>query len=179
METYRLRIFYNKTGPAIFISSRNLLKIIERTLRRIDIPMKFTEGFNPHPKISLGHSLPLNIAGENESFDVFLYKKIDPVEILEKSKNILPEGIIFHSARWLDKNTPSVNSQETFAKYTFEKEEGVNIEPLLKNYGKILSSDEKRTSLLIKINNFSHKKLTGLLLNGSVKSIKRELLQEN
>jgi radical SAM-linked protein len=176
MGTYRLRVFYEKKGCAVFISSRNLLKIIERILRRIDAPLKFTEGFSPHPKISFGHSLPLNISGLNESFDVSLCEKIAPETIVKKTEKILPEGIIFRSAQWIDKSTPSINSRETFAKYTLEVEKEINIEQLLKKVGKILKNNKDKVSLLIKINNFSHKELTGLLLDGTVKSIVREIL---
>lgn len=176
METYRLRIFYEKKGAAVFISGRNLLKIIERTFRRIDAPLKFTEGFSPHPKISFGHPLPVNVSGVNESFDVFLCEKPGPAEIIEKTRDVLPEGIVFHSARWMDKNAPSINGSETFAKYTLETEKEIDTGQLEKN-GKVLETGKNRVELLIKINNFSHKGLTGMLLDGTVKSISREIYQ--
>jgi len=177
METYRLRIFYEKTGTAVFISSRNLLKIMERTLRRIGAPLRLTEGFSPHPKISFGHSLPLNISGVNESFDIFLYEKPDPAVLLKKTEGILPEGIVFHSAQWIDKGAPSINSQATFARYTVETEQKTD-SGRLEKFGKIVGTDKNRVSILIKINNFSHRELTELLLSGSVKNISREILED-
>lgn len=177
METYRLRIFYEKTGPAVFISGRNLLKIIERTFRRIDAPLKFTEGFNPHPRISFGHPLPLNVSGMNESFDVFFRERPDAAGIIEKTRDVLPEGIVFRSAILTDRNEPSINGRETFAKYTLETEKEIDRAELEKN-GKILSTGKNSAELLIKINNFSHKNLTALLLDGTVGSISRHIQKD-
>lgn len=174
-EIYRLRVFYEKAGPAVFISSKNLLKIIERTFRRIDAPLKFTEGFSPHPKISFGHPLPLNVSGTNESFDIFLCEKTEPGEVIEKTKGILPEGIVFHSAHFIDRSEPSINSSETFAKYILKIEKEIDMERLQKE-GEILNAGKNRVELLIRINNFSHKNLLGLLLEGTVKSISRHIL---
>ncbi len=178
METYRLRVFYEKSGAAVFISGRNMLKIIERTFRRTGAPLKFTEGFSPHPKISFGHPLPLNVSGSNESFDVFLCEKIDPAEVIGKTPDVLPEGIVFRKARWMDRSAPSINGSETFAKYTVETEGTIDTETLEK-YGRILSTEKNRIEILIKINNFSHKGLTEMLLGGAVKKISREILNED
>jgi len=176
-ETYRLRIFYEKSGAALFISGRNLLKIIERTFRRLDVPLKFTEGFSPHPKISFGHPLPLNISGTNESFDVFLREKPAQEEIIRRTRNILPEGIIFRSARLADMNETSITGSETFAEYILETEKEMDPHTLEK-IGKIIRAGKSGIFMLIKINNFSHKDLTGLLLDGTVKSISRHILDD-
>lgn len=174
-ETYRLRIFYEKTGPAVFISGRNLLKIMERTFRRIEAPLKFTEGFSPHPRISFGHPLPLNVSGTNESFDVFLCKKTEPDEIIRKTREILPEGILFRFAHLVEMSEPSIGGRETFAEYVFETAGKIDRDALGKA-GKILEDDNDRIRVLIKINNFSHKNLAGLLLDGTVKSISRKIM---
>ena len=92
---YRLRVFYRKENVARFISEKNFQRMIERTLRRMDVPMKFTEGFNPHPKMSFGPPLPVGIAGLNERFDVFLIKKIDINSFFCLISDILPEGLVF------------------------------------------------------------------------------------
>jgi radical SAM-linked protein len=177
METHRLRIYFGKTGIAIFISGKNLQKIIERTLRRADAPLKYTEGFSPHPKISYGHPLPVGVSGENESFDVYLTEKIETRGFIDKSRELLPEGISFNSAEWISNEEPSINSMETYARYTLETNKELQEENLQK-FGRTLETGKSRAVLLIKINNFSHKGLTELLIDGTLGSIGRKILRE-
>ena len=177
METYRLRIYYAKTGIAIFISGKNLQKIFERTLRRADAPLKYTEGFSPHPKISYGHPLPVGVSGESECFDVYLTGKPDIPGFIDKSREFLPEGVSFNSAEWISNGEPSINSRETYAGYTLETDKELPAETLQK-FGRILETGKERAVLLIKINNFSHKGLTELLIDGTLSSIGRNILRE-
>ncbi|MBN1445302.1 MAG: DUF2344 domain-containing protein [Candidatus Omnitrophica bacterium] len=177
METYRLRIYYSKTGIARFISEKNLQKIIERTLRRADVPLKYTEGFSPHPKISFGHPLPVGVSGESECFDVYLAGKFDIPGFMDKSGEFLPEGVSFTYAERISKDAPSINSMETYARYTLEANKELHPETL-QEFGRILNIDKNRAVLLIKINNFSHKGLTGLLIDGTISSIRRNISRE-
>ncbi len=172
---YRLRIFYKKERMARFISEKNFQKSIERILRRMELPLKFTEGFSPHPKISFGHPLPVGIAGLNECFDVFLIEEIDILSFLNRSNGFLPEGITFFSARWIDIATPSITSSETFARYIIEMSGDIDT-GLFRKMGKILEFTGKKLILLVKINRFSHKELMGLLLERKIESITREIL---
>ena len=77
MDAYRLRVIYEKMGISKFISGKNLVRHIERCLRRTNFSLKYTEGFNPHPKLSFGPALPVNIEGENEILDIYFVEKID------------------------------------------------------------------------------------------------------
>ncbi|MCM8820665.1 MAG: TIGR03936 family radical SAM-associated protein [Candidatus Omnitrophica bacterium] len=159
---------------ARFISERNFHRVIERALRRMELPLKFTEGFSPHPKISFGYPLPVGITGINERFDVFLVKEIDILSFLNRSKEFLPEGIIFFSARWIDLAVPSITSSETFARYIIEISGDIDISNFQK-MGRI-SFTGKKLMLLAKIKSFSHKEMIGLLLERKIESITREIL---
>ncbi|MDD3726290.1 MAG: TIGR03936 family radical SAM-associated protein [Candidatus Ratteibacteria bacterium] len=172
---YRLRVFYRKQGMARFISEKNFHRVVERVLRRMELPLKFTEGFSPHPRISFGYPLPIGIAGTNEVFDILLIKKIDITSFLERSKNLLPEGIDFISGRWIDIKAPSIGSIETFARYIIEVSEDIDVE-YLKEMGRIIEYIDRKITMQIRINNFSHKELIKLLLEGKIKSITREIL---
>lgn len=172
-----MRIYYGKTGIARFISEKNLQKILERTLRRAEAPLRYTEGFSPHPKISYGHPLPVGVSGENERFDAYLAGKIEIPEFIEKNGAFLPEGVSFDSAEWINNDEPSINGTETYARYTLETAKELPEETLQK-FGRILETGKDRAVLLIKINNFSHKSLTELLINGTIGSIRRNILRE-
>ena len=71
-EQIRYRFVYRKTGKARFLSHRELTNIIVRALRRSCLPLRFSEGFHPHVKMSLGPALAVGTAGEMEFFDVEL-----------------------------------------------------------------------------------------------------------
>ncbi len=68
----RYRIEYAKTGSARFLSHLELVRVFNRALRRSGLPLVFTQGFRPHPKVSYGPSLGVGVAGLREYLDVEL-----------------------------------------------------------------------------------------------------------
>ncbi len=73
----RYRFVYRKTGRARFLSHREITNIITRALRRSGLPLRFSEGFHPHPRMSLGPALAVGTAGQMEFFDVELTRDGD------------------------------------------------------------------------------------------------------
>lgn len=171
-EVYRLRIFYRKEGIAKFISQKDFCKVIERTLRRIDTPFKFTEGFHPHPKMSFGPSLPVNFSGEMEAFDIFLTEKVNVESFIERVNSLLIEGIKFIKGKWIEKKKPSLSSLDLTAIYRIKKGETFNRKEIEK-IGKVINETPKFIEVLIKIKNFSHKKLIEV---SDKKEIKRKII---
>jgi len=88
---HRYRFAYDKTGRARFLSHRELINILHRALRRSGLPLVFTEGFHPIPKISMGPSLAVGIEGAGEFFDVDLERPagVTPLTF----DGLLPGGI--------------------------------------------------------------------------------------
>jgi radical SAM superfamily enzyme YgiQ (UPF0313 family) len=76
-EQIRYRFVYRKMGRAKFLSHREITNIITRALRRSGLPLKFSAGFHPHVKMSLGPALAVGTAGEMEFFDVELTRDGD------------------------------------------------------------------------------------------------------
>ena len=67
-----VRIWFTKKDTAKYISHLDLTRCLIRAFRRTDIPLWYTEGFNPHPHLVFGLSLPLGVEGENEILDIRL-----------------------------------------------------------------------------------------------------------
>ena len=155
-KIYRLRVIYEKKSFSKFISGKNFAKIIERCLRRLDLPLKFTEGFNPHPRISFGPTLPVNIEGEAECLDIYFETKIDEKVFLEKINKVLPEGTLFKKAYWVPFRDISLNSMKLFAVYKIEKN-GLN-EDDLKEFGDV-EVNGRYIKVVVMIKGFKHKKL--------------------
>ncbi|MXV92336.1 MAG: DUF2344 domain-containing protein [Chloroflexi bacterium] len=73
----RLRITFGKAGTLRYTSNLDMAKIWERVLRRADLPLLYTRGFNTRPRISLAMPLPLGISSECELLDISLRERLD------------------------------------------------------------------------------------------------------
>lgn len=89
----KLRLLFTKTGRAVYISHLDLMRTLTRAFLRADCRLKYSEGFNPHPNISI--ALPLSVGAESvcEILDFKMAEEMAPDEILERLKKQLPEGI--------------------------------------------------------------------------------------
>jgi radical SAM-linked protein len=89
----RLRIRYAKRGRLRFASHRDLARALERALRRARVPMAFSAGFTPHPKISYVGAAPTGTASEAEYLEIGLAEARDPEEVRAALDAALPPDI--------------------------------------------------------------------------------------
>lgn len=89
----RLRVRYAKRGRARFASHRDVGRAIERALRRAGIPMAYSSGFTPHPRISYAGASPTGAASESEYLELGLAERRDPESVRELLNQALPDGI--------------------------------------------------------------------------------------
>ena len=89
----KLRLRFSKTGRAVYISHLDLMRTMTRAFLRAECRLKYSEGFNPHPNISI--ALPLSVGCESlcEIMDFRLIEGKDPNDILKSLSVQLPEGI--------------------------------------------------------------------------------------
>lgn len=91
-----VRIWFEKCGTAKYISHLDLTRCLIRAFRRTDIPLWYTEGFNPHPHLVFGLSLPLGVEGLREPLDIRLNDDDYPNErVLEQLNSVTVPGIEF------------------------------------------------------------------------------------
>ncbi len=88
-----IRIFFEKTGPAKYMSHLDLMRCMTRTIRRAGIPIWYTEGFNPHPFMTFAMPLSLGTAGLCETMDVRLTDNMSFDDVKTRLNNVLCEGI--------------------------------------------------------------------------------------
>jgi len=74
----RIRIRYAKRGPLRFTSHRDFARAFERAVRRAGVPIAFSQGFTPHPKISYASAAPTGVASEAEYLEIGLQSAVDP-----------------------------------------------------------------------------------------------------
>ena len=89
----KLRLRYAKRGPLRFASHRDLARALERALRRARVPMAFSAGFSPHPKISYLGAAPTGAASEAEYVEIGLAERRDPEEVRAALDASLPPGV--------------------------------------------------------------------------------------
>ncbi|MGN1442452.1 MAG: TIGR03936 family radical SAM-associated protein [Acutalibacteraceae bacterium] len=88
-----VRIWFEKKGMIRYISHLDLMRTVTRAIRRSEIPLWYTEGFNPHPYMTFSLPLSLGMESECESMDIKIEGDITDGEILEKLKAVMPDGI--------------------------------------------------------------------------------------
>ncbi|MBN1914061.1 MAG: DUF2344 domain-containing protein [Candidatus Omnitrophica bacterium] len=76
-----------------FISHLDLMRLFMRALRRADFPLKISEGFNPHPKLSIKRALKLGLESENEEASIILKEPVDSADFKTRLQQQLPSGI--------------------------------------------------------------------------------------
>ena len=89
----RLRIRYAKRGRARFTSHRDFGRAFERALRRAGVPMAYSSGFSPHPRISYANAAPTGAASEAEYLEIGLVEARDPEEVRRALDAALPPGL--------------------------------------------------------------------------------------
>jgi len=97
MTATKVRLRFAKRGDLRLISHHDLLRCLERTLRRARIPMAISQGFNPRPKIVFVLALALGIEGRREVVELDLAEPIEPAEVLQRLSAASPSGL-----DWLD-----------------------------------------------------------------------------
>ena len=89
----RLRIRYAKRGRARFTSHRDFGRAFERALRRAGVPMAYSSGFSPHPRISYANASPTGAASEAEYLEIGLAAACDPAKVRDALDAALPAGL--------------------------------------------------------------------------------------
>jgi radical SAM-linked protein len=89
----KLRIRYTKRGRLRFTSSRDFQRALERALRRADVPMAFSAGFHPHPKISYANAAATGTASEAEYVEIAVTSRVEPESVRVALDEALPDGI--------------------------------------------------------------------------------------
>lgn len=89
----RLRVRYAKRGRMRFTSTRDFQRALERAVRRAGLPMAFSGGFHPHPKISYANAAPTGAASEAEYVEISVTRQVDPGSVAALLDASLPGGL--------------------------------------------------------------------------------------
>lgn len=99
-----------------FVSHLDMAKTLERTFRRVQVPIKFSQGFNPHPKMAFAAPLSVGVSSDYEIIDIEISEDFNLNGFVKDQKQHLPEGIEIVRAKFIEQSK-SLMSMLTAASY--------------------------------------------------------------
>ncbi len=118
-----VRLNFSKTGRAIYISHLDVNRMMTRAVRRAQLPMWYTEGFNPHPYIAFALPLSLGQESDCEYMDIRIEGDMTNDEIMNRLNSTLPEGIKILSTGAPVHDAKDIAAAQYFVKLVFENED--------------------------------------------------------
>lgn len=115
-----VRLNFSKTGRAIYISHLDVNRMMTRAVRRAQLPMWYTEGFNPHPYIAFALPLSLGQSSDCEYMDIRIEGDMTDEEIRQRLNATLPEGISILSVGAPVHDAKDISAAQYFVKIIFE-----------------------------------------------------------
>lgn len=197
--TVRYLVKYTKESDIKFISHLDLMRTIQRTIRRSELPIEYSKGFNPHMSVSIAQPLSVGMYSIGEYMDIVLDKEVNPIYIKDKLNDSAPNGVKFLAVVKIkhvdnEKKIPQAMAMLDGAKYriiikyndikSLEQE----LEPLLKenewNILKKSKSGEKMVNIKPLIKDFKYSikgevlSIEALVACGSRENLSADLLAQ-
>jgi radical SAM-linked protein len=116
-EGHPVRLRFCKRGKVRFISHRDVARVFERAFRARALPLAFTQGFSPRPKVSFGLALSVGHESDAEYLDLELREPVDPASLVDAVSDVLPEGMRVTGAVDLVERAPSLQEAVTAVEY--------------------------------------------------------------
>lgn len=114
----KLRLRFAKHGNLRLISHHDLMRCLERMVRRARLPVALSQGFTPRPRIVFALPLALGVEGRGEVVDLDLSEPVEPADVLERLRRASPEGLDWVEARELAPGSPAPRPMA--AEYRFD-----------------------------------------------------------
>jgi radical SAM-linked protein len=115
MQRYRLT--YTKQAAMRYTSNLDMHKLWERALRRAALPLAYSQGFHPQPRITQACPLPLGLTARAELVDAWLEQDLEPLSVARALVTALPAGIVITAVETVDLHAPSLPTQIVAAEY--------------------------------------------------------------
>ncbi|MGI6004535.1 MAG: TIGR03936 family radical SAM-associated protein [Christensenellales bacterium] len=142
----RYLVHFSKSGPAAYISHLDIMRTMQRAVRRSGIPARYSQGFNPHPVLSFAAASPVGITSDAQYMDLALDEDADSTKLTLALMKALPQDLMLMRARCVPDAYPKLMAQVHSSEYRIVFDApGLNDDELLDDFlaqGEILM--EKR-----------------------------------
>ncbi len=105
---YKIRSRFTKKGDLIFISHLDLVRVFERAMRRANIPISYSQGFNPHPIMAFATALGVGVTSEAEYIDIQLDEKIELNDFIDRINAVMPDGLKIIKSKYIESTEDSL-----------------------------------------------------------------------
>lgn len=136
----RIRITFSKTGALKYIGHLDLHTIWERAARRAGLPLAYSQGFHPQPKINLASALPLGFSSRCEVADLRLTDDVDIEELPARLQAAMPSGIGILKVEQVGEHLPALQTQVVSAEYEVALTEAADGSGLKRKMNELLAS---------------------------------------
>ena len=131
---YRYRVRFSKTGRLRFLGHLDLSRTILRGLRRARVPLVYSQGFNPKPRVAFGPALPVGLFSEAEYLDLETSRPLAPERILERIDRALPADLRVHAIREIRRDVPALGQAVRAARYRVYTGNGLDLGQTLQEF---------------------------------------------
>lgn len=125
----RFRIEFTKGDEVRFLSHLDVMKAFERAIRRAGMPIAFSEGFNPHPKMNFASALAVGVTSEAEFMDIELKENLPSAEVVKMLAKALPHGLDVKTGREVPTGAPALMSEVNRAVYQVKSTLELAVDP--------------------------------------------------
>jgi radical SAM-linked protein len=136
-----IRLHYSKTAALRYSSTLDMQLVWERTFRRAQIPLDYSHGFHPQPRIQQALPLPLGFLSDDEIMDVWLSTELDPIAVLSSMQKATPPGIDILKLAVITEKSTSITTQVLSTLYSAMPLIEINREDLQASIDEFLSKD--------------------------------------
>lgn len=137
----KVRITYTKMGWLKYTSNLDVQKLWERAIRRARLPLAYSQGFHPKPKMNLAAPLPLGFTSSAELIDIWFSEDITPAEIQHRLADMFPAGIEIQKVEQVDLSGASLQSIVTAGEYRIELKIDLPADELENRVAAVLQSE--------------------------------------
>jgi radical SAM-linked protein len=137
----RWRITYTVDGPLRYVSHLEQVRVWERAIRRAGLPLAYSGGFTPHPRLQVALPLPLGFASEAEWLDLWLEQPVEPERIVQALTRTLPEGLAIRSIEEVPPGAPPLPAQVVAAGYAVTVETMVPADEIRRRIEELLAAE--------------------------------------
>jgi radical SAM-linked protein len=134
----RIRLTFSKSHPLIYIGNLDLYTLWERTARRAGLPLTYSQGFHPQPKIHFGAPLPLGFSSRCELLDMRLNEDFDLDSLKVRLNEALPHGLRVTKIEQVADSAPALQTLVASAEYEVRLREECTVADLAERVNVIL-----------------------------------------
>ena len=130
----KLRLRFKKTGRAVYISHLDLMQTMQRAFFRAGLPLRYSEGFNPHPLISIALPLSVGTASECELMDFRLKEDTDLLTLPARLTAVMPEGIESLEAYEFTRKAAELKWLRVRGVFEYDERDAASLLPALQDF---------------------------------------------